>query len=760
MSTCTKCATPDRVVVHVTPAAIGRQLVRFSVPLPPGYLTEGMGLRPHCGGSGSPAAVRVLTWHPATSTMPRSARRALVTFPFTFPDGATRSFCLERTADEDSVIGARRPDVAFTDGAVAIQWPSGDVLRLQLIAPACDRGAPVAHQIVEDNACFRWQRWEIRDQRWPRRIEVRSDCLGGVAVVVHLQRTEPGDGWMPALGWSLEAEALEAWLVVGGEQPVGREPIVHAFADGQPCCLRISGESDLTVMHPAAPFKRRGVVMASLQDGHLAYQYVRGREADRIPMQERAWRRAEIVIVPEGIAPLTASLQSPHVWCVDTALWDAVYDTGQPLSLSGALQEALAAHHDGIVRSAAVGDDWGNVTSFRDDAPNGTVMGMNRPNHCPPIFEEGYRSGDDRLIETAVRWCDNFYDLSIWWGDPDYGGTRYNNIVAMNRVPLDDDRHYMWRSNGAVDFCTKGFDAFFLAYEQTGDPRMLEALEAQVAYAQASVHADTARGTTRNVGVARDMARLYRYTGEQHYLDHGFRLFRELQAKLNTDFLFAESGRPLAPETPFIEQDATGIRFPYAKPYILGYALESLPFLVPYAPADVALAQVIRAVADYVASSQDPLGGWRYPHPRSSYIIMSQAIEHAWQLMLASRALGEPLRYLDEIERVLRQRILVLQYTGKIYSGHIGWEKATGLVTDSDALEALYPHPGSRDQSRDYAEGRTELGSSAPDGLVYFPQVLRFYMGQRDPERLYVPPAPDEPLGQVLRSWHGHRAGA
>ena len=33
------------------------------------------------------------------------------------------------------------------------------------------------------------------------------------------------------------------------------------------------------------------------------------------------------------------------------------------------------------------------------------------------------------------------------------------------------DPAYMWRSNRAVHFCTKGYDSFFYAYEETGDPR-------------------------------------------------------------------------------------------------------------------------------------------------------------------------------------------------------------------------------------------------------------------------------------------------
>jgi hypothetical protein len=103
---------------------------------------------------------------------------------------------------------------------------------------------------------------------------------------------------------------------------------------------------------------------------------------------------------------------------------------------------------------------------------------MNRLNHCAPIFEEGYRSGDAHLLQTAVLWCENFYDQSIWWGPGETGGTRYNNVVAMGQKPPDNDQTYMWRSTNSVSFCTKGYDAFFYAWEETGDPRMKQALEA------------------------------------------------------------------------------------------------------------------------------------------------------------------------------------------------------------------------------------------------------------------------------------------
>ena len=348
----------------------------------------------------------------------------------------------------------------------------------------------------------------------------------------------------------------------------------------------------------------------------------------------------------------------------------------------------------------------------------------------------------------AVNWCDNFHDLSIWWGPDRSGGTRYNNLRAMNRTPIDGDKQFMWRSNSAVDFCTKGYSSFLLAYEQTGDPRMREALEAQVNYASRYVHTD--RGEARNIGDADDFMRLYRYTGERRYLEEALRLFRELRAKLSTGDLFSQGGQPIEPDPPFINDDEVGYRHPFAKPYIIGYALLGLPRLARLEASEPKVRDVVKAVADFMADSQDPAGGWRYPHPRSVNLLMGQAIEHAWQIAQADDLLGPVESHLDAIERVLRQRLHGWRRTGRIPSGVSGWEFATGKVKAPAEVYRLYKHPIERDIARDYSEGRMTFGSCPPEGLVYFPGVLSFYLKHRPASRLLAPPKRDQPLGKLL----------
>jgi hypothetical protein len=306
----------------------------------------------------------------------------------------------------------------------------------------------------------------------------------------------------------------------------------------------------------------------------------------------------------------------------------------------------------------------------------------------------------------------------------------------------------MWRSDSSVSFCTKGYDCFWLAWEETGDPRMMEALQAQLTYAKQHLHVNT--GECRNIGDVRDFIRLYQYTGERQYLDEALRLFRELRTKLSTGHLFDQSGKPLDPDPPFIDEDKRGLTVGYAKPYIIGYALAGLPELIRFAPNEPDLKETVRAVADFLAATVDPVGGWRYPHPRSSPVYLGYSLENAWQLTQAARALGPEPKWLDAIEAALRARILGWQRTGMILDRLSGWEVSTGKVKSSKEMYELYRKPADRDASRDYREGRIGYGSASPEGIVYFEEVLGYYLQHRPAARLLAEPKPDEPLGLIL----------
>ncbi|MDP3071027.1 MAG: hypothetical protein Q8N18_12105 [Opitutaceae bacterium] len=781
----------------VTPAGTGEQLVRTSLPLPRGLLREGQTFSVTDGKRELPAAVRPLSWYPVTNGEAKSVRRALVTFPYWFPTPSPVIFSVRAVAAERTPARALPVTATLRDETVALTWKNGERVELILLAPARTSKAAPRLEVVEDNDAYCWQRWHFPDPQWPRIIELRRDALGVVVLVAHLQRGVTNDHFVPELGWELTTFVKGVgWRSGETLQATTNQPLRHAFATGADATYLLADQ--FSIYHPTAPLKRRGEIeIVPNEKGSWTYRYLRCRAGDKVPMQPMSWQRAEIVIAPSGLARLTSSLASPHRVEPERKLWSALYGKLDPVpSLPPSLDALVRYHRDAIVQSAAVGDDFGNVTSYNGalgvadtlhvvvgdpfgnvnvynhGAAHGGVFGVNRLNSGAAIFAGGRRGNDRRLTETALLWCDNFFDQTIWWGEKERGGTRYMDASRQNRTKPDEK--YMWRSDTSVDFCTKGFDCFWLAWEETGDPRMLDAFRAQTAYAAQFVHADHRGGQCRNIGVVRDFIRLYQFTGERHYLDEALRLFRELRTQLSTGHLFDQRGKPLNPDPPFIEEDKAGYKVGYAKPYIIGYALAGLPELIPFAPDEPDLTETVRAVADFLAATVDPAGGWRYPHPRSSGVMVWLGVEHAWQLTQAARALGPEPKWLDAIETVLRARILGWQRTGMIFSNLEGWETSTGKVRtrselydlhqksgDPDRVHVageqpdselydLYQKPGDRDAARDYREGRVSYGEAEPEGIVHFEEVLGYYLQHRPVARLLAAPKPDEPLGLIL----------
>ena len=732
----------------VTPAAPGPQLVRTSLPLPRGLLgSNDAAVITATGRKAARVGLRVLSWHPATNAEPPSARRALVTFPHRFADREPVRFTLQKAKAQKQPASELPVRLLVEGESFRLVWNDGRRAALQLLAPPRTSREPPRLELVEENRFFRWQRLHLPDPDWPRVIEFRLDGAGGAVAVAHLQRANTNGHFAPDLGWELTIPARRVNLHPGdGVALATNRPLSHAFTNGFGATSVF--DERLAVSHPTAPLKRRGgIEIIPAEKDRWTYRYLRCRATENVPMQPLAWQRAEIVLAPPSLAPLTSALNSPHLVWVEPGLWSALYgELGDLPALPPPLAALLRYHREAVLHSAVVGDDFGNVTSFTDGLAHGSAIGMNRLNHGAAIFEDGWRAADRRLTEAALQWCDNFYDQSIWWGELQRGGTRYNNVVAMQQTPPTPD--YMWRSDSAVNFCTKGYDCFWLAWEETGDPRMKEALDAQAVFAAEHLHVN--QGECRNIGDVRDFVRLYRFTGERRYLDEALRLFLELRPKLSPGHLFDQGGKPLEPDPPFIDEDQRGYTVGYVKPYIIGYALAGLPDLLAFAPDEPDLRETVRAVADFLATTVDPAGGWRYPHPRSSVLVLSQGLEHAWQLTQAARALGPEPRWLDAIETVLRARIHGWQRTGKILSSVDGWEFSTGKIKERKELYDLYQKPVDRDAARDYREGKVALGHAPPEGLVYFAEVLTYYLQHRPAARLLAAVQADEPLGQML----------
>lgn len=744
--------------LRVTPAALGRQIVRASLPLPAGALAEGIQLKAFVEGAATENAAaiecgtRVLTYHPGK---PRWARRALVTFAYDFANHDPIDFTfgrelvpanqqqdLELLPNESCQQGSEAlpskrklsigPVSLIVDcRGVTSRWEGGQDCRADVIAPSPGQESATRLEVVEHNTQYLWVRWLIADEKWPRILDLRADCLGTVILQTHLQRREPGDAYAPDFGWQ----------VAFADQT--REPHGNSISDA-PQSSTLSAV-EIEGMHVSFPLAARSGKGAADRDGS-SVKYLSCSADDRTPFQSQAWRRAVVAIQPAGSAPLSPLLLPSHRVFMADRYYDAIYGCGHELDLRPwpELESLRSLHRQYILSSSLMGDDFGNVTGGLPGG-NASVFGMNRLNHCPSIFEEYYRCGDVRLKESAVLWCENMHDLSIWWGDdPFFGGTRYNNAVAAGENEHEGDTSFMWRTNGGRHtFCTKGYDSFFYAYEETGDPRMTTALRHQIAYAKQHVHVD--RGEARNIGDVADFMRLYRFTGLPEYLDEAKRLWSQLLGKLNEQALFSQSGKPIVKLRPYIDNDQQGYDYPFAKPYIIGYALSGCPWLFEVDPEQPRLLEMLRSVSQFMVDSLDDSGGWRYPAPESSQVIIGQGMEHAAQLVRVAVATAvaddapNPAqeRILDAVEIVLQARLGGFLSSGQILSGLGGWELTTGQIPDGGSLQDLYSGPEQRDRSKDYELGAIGLGAAPPEATVYFTEVLAYYLRHRPAERLW-----------------------
>ncbi|MCE9590221.1 MAG: glycoside hydrolase family 88 protein [Planctomycetes bacterium] len=754
-------APRDRLSLSVRPVSAGGQMVRLSLPVPRGLLREGQSLVVTDGKWSSVAATRVLTWYPVSEGQKPLARRVIVTFPYVFKSLEPVALTL-KPADESPTAADWPVAVSADAQGVTIAYTGGPTITAKLVAPARQSTDPPQSREVESNAMFRWQRLLMPDAAWPRVIETRVDALGTVTVVAHLQNwdvnaigNERYFLTTPYLGWDLEMPGSPCRLSAGAADLPADKPR-HEFKDGVACEF-VFGDGRYRIHHPTAAHKRRGYVeVAPGAPGKVThYRYLRATPWENVPMQAAGWRKAEFVVAPAPLPLLTATLEYPVETGVDWRLWDELYQSGKPLDLR-AMPADLAAfadfHHDAVVRTMCVGDDWGDVTLFENGRATGMVDGASRLNHCPPIFEEGWRSGDRRLVSTAVLWCENFYDTSIYWGTgPTYGGSRYPSY--RTKLPPGVTDQYQWRADsGGWAFTTKGASSFFMAYEQTGDPRMLHALDAQITYVGGEL-VPGVKSSTRMMGIVIDFIRLYRWTGRREYLDKALAAFRSFTAVLQPDHLFTEGGGPPTSNDLFVPHDTPRHAYKFYKPNNMGYALESLPDLLLHAPDEPRLRECVTAMADFMAAAQDPLGGWRYPHPRSPNMLTSHSMQHAHDMATVGRTLGPREAYLDAAERFLRMWFHVWEKSGCLPQSLDVWEYAVAKKQGLPApdLQAMYEKVNDRDASRDYAEGEITMGHVAPEGLVYLADTLRFYLQHRPAERLLAPPEAGSPLDQVMK---------
>lgn len=686
----------------------GSLLARVSLPFAPHVLlsSERVAVEFPDGHRVGPQ-VRVLTTHGGPGPF---VRRAMLTFPIP-----------ELEQDTEFACKVVRGEVAMAEmPALSLEPEEGKVVvrvgerryAVSAAAEAADSGTWTLEQ-VETGPYFQWARLLLPDSRFPRIVEVQADATGAVRAAVHYQNLSDAYGYAPPFGLSIEITGdsrydVQTDLAANGHLPEWMlEEFGLAVGEGSPF-----GATSLIPTPAGVKFTR----MMVTGEEKLPHQLAAWRGVSQVI--GRIWQDSAAIAVEEQLPLYPEAVSLPSV------------DPWPPLHGLNAL------HEHAMAESGMEGPDAGNVGNM----PRSGVYGMNRLNHCPAMFQAGLGGGAS--TEAALAWCSNFHDLSIWWDASDaegFGGTRYNNMAAMDKS-FAQDPAFMWRSNSDISFCTKGYDSFLYAYELTGDPRYANALHWQTEYAMREIHADT--GEARNIGDVRDFVRLYEMTGRRVYLEHGLRLFRELRTKLSTRDLFSQSGAPLEENLPFIDTDDFGYHHAFPKPYIMGYALAGLPALAKYFPEEPKLRDVIRAVADFIAATVDPVGGWRYPDPNSSTVLIGQGMEHAAQLCRAAEYLegrGEAIdNLLDAVEMVLQGRVNGFIRKGGYLTGLAGWESSSGALKEGQTVQDLYKLPGERDKRRDYTQGSVGIGeSNSVDGTVYFPEVLAYYLKHRPAERLY-----------------------
>jgi len=270
----------------VMPAATGEQLVRTSLPLPHGLLQEGQQFVVMDGKRRIPAAVRPLSWHPVTNGEPKSVRRALVTFPFSFASPAPVTFSMRPVASDKSAVRGLPVTAELRGETVTLTWKNGERVKASLLAPSRTSKEAPRIELVEENDAYRWQRWHFSDPQWPRIIELRCDALGGVVLVAHLQRNLPENGRAPDFGWEAKTRAASiSGMSSNLPVTVKSESFQHNFATGATARF-VLGKNSLAFYHPAAPLKRRGHIDISISKaGQLDYRYLRCTADEEVPMQ-------------------------------------------------------------------------------------------------------------------------------------------------------------------------------------------------------------------------------------------------------------------------------------------------------------------------------------------------------------------------------------------------------------------------------------------------------------------------------------------
>ena len=730
------------------------EVARAAVPFAPGQVKDELLQVVTAAGVRLPTQTRVITRHPDGS-----ARRVMLSFPAELAPGQTLELqCapaagsaaaapLAQVQGRQAILVTDAFRLQMDDDGIQVLAAADDTTLavLNAFGPTLSAPQPPTLEVIESGPLFAWLRWRQDGADFCREVDVQADRLGRVRLAQRVLRHLKGNAMAPDFGFVLTAagakpERLPAaplyFLALPVGEPFARHPelvVALALANG----TRIALANPLALLH------HRGTLEAQSTAAAPGVRFSRlepvAKESDGLLLQEGAWQTMDLILQPGAPDDLAAAVDGPLVAKVDWQAYDAVYRTGPPLKVSHPVLQRLTERYVTSLQGVALkGDDLGSFG------------GLERYNHTAYVWDDWFRTGDARLQRLALDYSENYHDFSINWG-PDlacYGGGRY----PPNARTQPWFGSYRTRQNDAVTFCTKGFHGFWLAYEETGDPRFRYAAEQQAKWSAEHVHATV--NYMRCIGVVSDFVKLFEYTGERGYLDQAVRLWTEFQACQNPDLLFNEGGVPSTGNDLYVPDDRFGYAHPYVKSYILQYATNALPDLLRHTPDDQRLRATILACNDWMARVQTAGGGWSYPGPTTAGFGWRTEYSHG---LMAGYALEPKPAYLDAVGSELRAITAFFEVYDAIPAGVTPWETLQGLSADD--LGKRYALGTDRDRSRDYRDGRVEFSVSA-DTCVYFQALLRDYLSQRPEATLFavdetltamlqMPTAPDGPYAQA-----------
>ena len=517
------------------------EVVRVSLPVPAGLIRGEAPRFVFRGDERIPAQADIVTRHPDGSI-----RRMILSFPVRLGAQSTTQFVCEPGAGTVSTRALAEADpktaniqtdlfdLHVRDDSLQITGKSGKPLgAIRPFGPAITGARAPTLAVVENGPFFVWLRWRQDGSDYSREVDIEADKSGRVRLVQRILRHLKGNGWTPDFGFELSAAGAVPlrfpaqpvrFLAFPAAQPLGKHAALVA-------ALKLADGTPLSMANPLALRQHRGSLDGNRSGETTTVRFSRiqpvARESNNLLLQEGMWRTLEVLLQPGPPEDLAAAIDTPVAARADWRLFDSVYHTGPPLEVKHPVLKAMVTSYVTALQGLSLnGDDWGSLG------------GLERYNHCQYLWEDFFRSGDSRLRRIALDYSENYNNISVNWGpNPDfYGGGRYPADGRTQPWPGS----FRTRHNDAVTFCTKGYHGFWLAYEETGDPRFRYAAQQQAKWSAAHVQATV--NYTRCIGQVIDFVKLYEYTGDKSYLNQAVRLWSEFQACQNPDLLFNEAG--------------------------------------------------------------------------------------------------------------------------------------------------------------------------------------------------------------------------